>query len=164
MKVQEIMIRTVKSCSPETDLAAAATMMWDGDCGVVPVVSAEGKVSGVITDRDICIAVATKHRRAEEITVGEVLKESLGGSVGWNLFTCYPDDDLSSALRAMRNHRVRRLPVINKEGKLLGIVSINDVILAAQDAKSRKGAGPSYDEIIETFKAICEHRPRAAAA
>ncbi|RMF85681.1 MAG: CBS domain-containing protein, partial [Nitrospinota bacterium] len=73
MHVKEVMTSAVRSCRPETDLAAAAMLMWDGDCGVLPVIDQANKVLGVITDRDICMAVATKHRPASATTVGEVL-------------------------------------------------------------------------------------------
>jgi len=68
MKVKDFMNSPVQCCGPDTNLAAAAGMMWDSDCGILPVVDREGKVIGLITDRDICMAVATKHRLASDIT------------------------------------------------------------------------------------------------
>jgi CBS domain-containing protein len=165
MKVQEIMTRSVKSCSPETNLAVAAMMMWDGDCGVIPVVTTEQegqKVAGMITDRDICIAVATKHRRADEITAGEVLQESGGG-----LYSCKPENDVHEALKIMREHKIRRLPVVNKEGRLVGLISLNDIVLSEREligAKGRGAVGLTAEEIVDTFKSICGHRLPAVAA
>src|SRR5439155_7015286 len=105
MKVQDVMTKGVESCRRSTDLAAAAMIMWRMDCGVVPVVGDDGREAvGMITDRDICVAVATRHRRPEEITVGEV--------VSGTLYKVRPGDDIRAALEAMRAERVRRLPVV----------------------------------------------------
>ncbi len=70
MKVKDVMTSPVLFCAPETNLAAAAMIMWESDCGALPVVSHETKVVGMITDRDICMAAATKHRLASDIAVG----------------------------------------------------------------------------------------------
>ncbi len=162
MKVQEMMTQGVKSCNPEANLASAAMIMWGNDCGFVPIVSPDQKVLGVITDRDICMAVATKHRRAEEITVGEV---SL--SQHQPVFTCHPDDDLRGALETMSRQRVRRLPVINKEGVLVGVLSMNDIVLNAHELfipKGKKAVTSNYQDIISTYQSICEHRLSRMAA
>ncbi len=71
MKVKGIMTEPVQYCAPESNLAAVAKEMWDSDCGVLPIVNHAGEVEGVITDRDICMAVATKGRVASDITVWE---------------------------------------------------------------------------------------------
>ena len=110
MKVQELMTADVKSCSPDTSLAAAAGRMWEGDCGALPVIDGAGKFIGMITDRDICMAVATKHRLAAEILVSEVSS----GAV----YVCQSNDEVQFALKTMRKEQVRRLPVVNAEGIL----------------------------------------------
>ncbi|MEW6212860.1 MAG: CBS domain-containing protein [Acidobacteriota bacterium] len=86
MKVQEVMTKDVKACFPDTNLAAAAALMWENDCGVLPVVVDNRQAVGVITDRDIAIAVGTKGRPAQEIRVDEVMTAQL--------FACAPDDDI----------------------------------------------------------------------
>ena len=148
MKVQDVMTRTVRPCAPDANLATAAMILWDYDCGVVPVVADAGKVVGVITDRDICMAVATKLRSPVDITVGEV--------VSGELFTCAPEDDLKAALQTMRAERVRRLPVVDQSGALRGILSINDLVLRAEEGG--KASGLSYGEVLGTLKAISAHR------
>jgi CBS domain-containing protein len=147
MKVQEVMTKTVRPCAPDDDLATAAMILWDHDCGVAPVVDAAGKVVGVITDRDICMAVATKLRSPVDITVGEV---SSGRA-----HTCRPEDDLAAALGTMRAVRVRRLPVVDDEGTLQGILSINDLVLRAGEG----GKTPGFPdrEVMDTLRAICAH-------
>lgn len=154
MKVQDIMTRQVASCSPDTNLAAAAMLMWNNDCGVIPVVSADQKTIGVITDRDICMAVATKHRKAEEITIGEVTTGQL--------HACSPEDNIKTALDLMKTSRIRRLPVVDAEGKLQGILSMNDVVLVATETKGKNA--PSCEDVTKTFKAICGHQSGVMAA
>jgi CBS domain-containing protein len=148
MKVREIMTTNVKTCRPETNLAEAVKLMWEQDCGVLPVVKSDGKVSGMITDRDICVAIATRGWTADRIAVRDVT----AGKVS----TCAPDDDAIAALQTMKSQRVRRLPVVDAAGRLKGILSLNDMVTHA-------GAAPST-EIVSAMAGICEHRrPRAVA-
>lgn len=150
MKVRDIMIHPVQSCGPETNLAAAAMMMWDGDCGVLPVVNFEGKVVGMITDRDICMAAATKNRPASEITVFE--------TITGQVHACRPDDDIHDAMETMAKHQVRRLPVLDDDRNLVGILSLNDIVLHAGEAKGRQAPAISADDVLRTLKAIDTHR------
>jgi CBS domain-containing protein len=143
------MTRTVCTCRPETSLAQVAALMWDHDCGAMPVVDDMNRVMGMITDRDIAIAAATKGRRATDINVGEVMSG--------NVYACARDEDVKSALKTMRRERVRRLPVIGHDGKLTGILSLNDIVLRAEDSKGRQAPEIPYDEVMSTFKAVCEH-------
>jgi len=145
MKVQEVMTQDVKACFPDTNLAVAAVLMWENDCGVLPVVVNGGNAVGVITDRDIAIAVGTRGRSPQELRVDEVIQ----GPV----IACRLDDDVHTALKTMRKDKLRRLPVLNNEGVLKGILSINDVILHAQKGNKEL----DYDDVVSTFKAICEH-------
>ncbi len=148
MKVREIMTRDVKTCRPETNLAEVVKLMWERDCGVLPVVNSEGKVFGMITDRDICVAIATRGRTADRIEVRDV--------TAGKACTCAPDDDAAVALQKMKSQRVRRLPVVDAEGGLKGILSLNDVV-------THTGAASST-EIVSTMASICEHRrPRNMA-
>jgi CBS domain-containing protein len=150
MKVREIMSSAVGSCGLETNLAAAARVMWEKDCGAVPVLDDEGHVIGIITDRDICMALTTRNNLASEITVGDV--------VAGTIKTCAPDDEVSAALKTMQSDQLRRLPVVDSEGKLAGILSLNDVILNSKKGKSKKGAHVSHGEVMDTLKALSQHR------
>jgi CBS domain-containing protein len=153
MKVQDVMTYDVRSCRPENNLAEAAMQMWRGDFGSLPVVAAAGKVVGMITDRDICMAAATKHRDPAHIRV----KEMISGKV----YGCSPDTDIREALKIMQQKQVRRLPIIDAyDGKLAGILSMNDVALKA--TMERK-AGLSAEDVENTLKAICTHRTLSAA-
>ena len=142
MKVKELMTTDVKRCSPETNLAAAARIMWEGDCGAVPVTDERDRVVGVITDRDICIAAATRPRTEGEIPVKEVISRAL--------YTCAPGDDVRAALETMKTRKIRRLPVVDPGGRLIGIVSIHDI---AVQSRSRN-ADVSADAVLDAFVAI----------
>ena len=142
MKVKELMTTDVKRCSLETNLAAAAKIMWEGDCGAVVVTDERNHVIGVITDRDICIAAATRPRTEGEILVKDVISKAL--------YTCTPGDDVRAALETMKMKKVRRLPVVEQGGRLAGIVSIHDI---AVQSRSRS-ADVSSDSVLDAFIAI----------
>lgn len=143
MKVKDLMTSAVKSCSPTTDLAAAAKIMWEGDCGAVPVTDDRGKVVGIITDRDICIAAATRSRMEGEIPVQDVISK--------NLYTCAPGDDVRAALDTMRSRKVRRLPVVGHDGQLAGILSLHDIALQARSSRNQE---LMPEAVLDTFVAI----------
>jgi CBS domain-containing protein len=144
MLVRDIMTTAVQTCQPSADLAAAAKLMWDYDCGFLPVVDAAGLVVGVITDRDICIACATRRLPPERIAVDQVMSRAVRA--------CMPGDTLQAALATMTQFKVRRLPVITDRGALVGVVAMNDMVLAAE----RKGV-PAKD-VVAALAGICEHR------
>lgn len=147
MKVQDIMNREVHSCRPDTSLAMAAMQMWEGDLGILPVFDGD-HVVGMLTDRDICMAVATVHRDPGTIQV----REAVTGQV----FACRPDADIHEALRIMKQHQVRRLPVIRADdGKLAGILSLDDVALHAE---LDENAELTAQDVAATLQAICAHR------
>ena len=153
MTVRELQTSNVKTVSPDTDLAVVAKLMWEGDCGAVPVVTDDRKVIGMITDRDICIASATRAKPPAEIRAGEVITNH-------GVHAVKPDDDVRVAMRTMRKHKVRRLPVVDREQRLAGIVSIND--LAINASSSLPDSVPAQ-EFLETFQAICAHEKHAVA-
>ena len=148
MKVRNMMTSDVKTCRLETNLAEVVREMWEGDCGALPVVTDDGRVAGMITDRDICIAIATKSRSADRITVREVTQG--------HTYTCLPEDDALAALQTMKTHKIRRLPVVDGEGHVRGILSLNDVVTHAGSA--------STNEVLSTLASICEHRRSAIRA
>jgi CBS domain-containing protein len=146
MKVQDIMVKDVKTCHPETNLAEAARIMWANDIGSLPVVEGDGQAVGMITDRDIAIAVGTRNRAPAELTAFEVKPNPR------ELYACAPSDDLQDALKTMQAQGVRRLPVVNS-GNLRGFLTLDDIALSAG-----KPGGASASDIADTLKAICEHR------
>jgi CBS domain-containing protein len=150
MKVQDVMTETVKTCRPNTNLAEVTAIMWENDCGVLPVVADGGKVVGILTDRDIAIALGTRNLPASEITAGDVMSG--------DVYTCEPYDDIHTALKIMRKDKVRRLPVVNLEGAIIGVLSMNDVVLQAEKPNGKRTVALTYEDVVSTFKAVCEHR------
>jgi len=145
VRIRDIMTEPVIACSPDTNLAAAAAIMWNEDCGVLPVVE-DGKLTGILTDRDICIALGTRGVPAPSIAVRDVAMKDVE--------TCAPESDVHSAMHTMRRAKVRRLPVVDDQGQLKGLIGLNDIILAAD----RKGGPVDYEEVMNTVKAVSEHR------
>ncbi len=142
MRVRDLMTTDVRSCRGETNLAEAVKEMWEGDCGVLPVVNDEGRVTGVVTDRDICIALATRGQLADRIAVRDVAQG--------HAHTCQAEDDVAAALQTMKLHKVRRLPVVDADGHLRGMLSLNDVVTHAGAASAKA--------MLSTLAGICEHR------
>lgn len=149
LSVADVMTTDVESCRPADDLATAACRLWDGDCGILPVLDGN-RVVAVITDRDIAIALAFAGCRPGERTVASVARQEP--------VTCAPDEPLAAALTRMADHQLRRLPVV-EAGRLVGMLSINDLILASH----RPGAA-SPRAVIDALRAIAAHRRRPAVA
>jgi signal-transduction protein with cAMP-binding, CBS, and nucleotidyltransferase domain len=151
MRVREIMTTKIWSCSANATVASAAETMLDRSCGFVPVVGSHGEVLGVVTDRDLCMALVKRDRRASEVPIAEVCSG--------RIVTCAPDDEVHDILQMMENAKIRRLPVV-EDGKLRGIISMTDVLRHAQPAKSETDC-LTCAEAVGTLKMINSlHRPR----
>lgn len=153
MKIADIMTTDVRSCHPETNLADVAESMWEYDCGALPVVDGEGRVVGMITDRDVCLAVGTNDRRPSEMKVAEV--------IGKEVWACEEGDNVRGALDVMEQKKVRRLPVVDEENRLVGIISMNDIVLNAIEKIERTKGNPwqlSYEDAMAALKLISAHR------
>lgn len=150
MKVEDVMVRKVAVCRPENNLAEVAAMMWDERCGSLPVVDSLGNVASMITDRDICIALGTRNVRASELQVQDV---SLP-----RVFNCRAKEDVLLALQTMTSQNVRRLPVVDDDGKLIGILSIDDLLL--QSDKRQNESGISDKDVVNAVKVILKSRSR----
>ena len=150
MKVKEIMTGSPSVCDLNESLAEAARTMWDADCGVLPVLKDGKEVVGLITDRDICMAMTMRDCNPTAVSVEEVITG--------NVYSVAPDDEVHKAIELMQQHRVRRVPVINSEGELRGILSMNDVVLNAQRKGNGKAPEIRYGDVVDTYKAICAHR------
>jgi CBS domain-containing protein len=155
MKVKELMTPDAKAIWLTESLADAARLMWENDCGVLPIIKDGRKVIGLITDRDVCMASAMRDRNPSAISVEEVMT----GQV----YAVNPEENIDQALQLMQQHQIRRLPVIDPEGELQGILSMNDIVL---HAKPNAAAGDSidYGDVVKTYQAICQHPLLTAAA
>lgn len=156
MKVKEIMTPNAKAIWLTESLADAARLMWENDCGVLPIIKDGRKVIGVITDRDICMAIAMRDTNPSGVSVEEVMTG--------RVYAANSEDDVGQGLQAMQEHKVRRLPVINSEGELEGILSMNDIVLNAKRSDVAVSDSINYDDVMETLQAICEHTVPAAAS
>ena len=147
MIVNDIMSSNVKSCSTDTSLAQVAIMMWENDCGSVPVVN-DNRPVGIVTDRDIAMCCALNNRAPSELSVLIVMADR-------TLYTCTTTDTVEDALAVMKDKKVRRLPVVDEEGCLAGMLSIDDIISYADKGKLKKA--PSYDVTMSALKAVAIH-------
>jgi CBS domain-containing protein len=152
VKVEELMIRNVRTCRPGDTLGTVAQLMWDGDCGCIPVVGDDGskRVVGMITDRDICMAAHFRGCRPREIAVGDVMSKSVR-SVG-------PSEELADAEAIMADAQVRRLPVVDANQQLLGLVSLADLAREADRERRSKEPPLTEQEVGDTLTAICTPR------
>ena len=156
MRVSDIMSRQVATALPGPTVAAAVEALWHRDCGALPVVDPTGKLVGIVTDRDMCIALGTRRRLASELTVGEVMSRSVR--------TCRASESVPSALATMRTAKVRRLPVVDVSGKVEGMLSLVDCIRCTSPSD---GGELSIEEadVLGTLKSVCEQRlPLASPA
>lgn len=137
MLVNQIMSPGAISCHIDDSVHHAAQLMWEFDCGALPVVTQEQRVVAMLTDRDICMAAYTQGKPLSEIGVRSAMSQAL--------YTCSPDDSLEKAEQLMRDHQVRRLPVVDRDGKAVGILSLND--LAGASIRQHPSYASSTNEI-----------------
>ena len=141
MKVEQLMTPSPATCGLTDNLAQVVERMWDANCGIIPVVDDAGHVLAVITDRDICVAAATRGLAPGNMRADDMQRKPV--------VTCRPEDDLKQALALMQQHRVRRLPVTTDAGILHGIISLDDIALAAGKRETVTAA-----DVVATMKAI----------
>ncbi len=148
MKVQDLMTTEVGTCRAFDSADRGAQIMWERDCGAVPVLDQEGLVVAMLTDRDLCMASMTQGRALSEIRVSSAMSR--------NLWSCRPEDDLFQAEAVMRARKVRRLPVVDGQGKLLGILSLTDLARASMEPKRSRAQGKPVEpsEVGATLGAI----------
>ena len=152
MEVGEVMTTQVQSCAPEDSIEFAARIMWDHDCGCLPVCTGgDGRAHtvGLVTDRDICMCAMFEHAPLSELRVGQAMTRHVLG--------CQPDDSLEQAERVMQDGRVRRLPVLSAAGDLLGMISLADLAREAKREGSNRilGRDSAASNVGHTLAAIC---------
>jgi CBS domain-containing protein len=144
MKVSQLMSRGAVCCPSTSNLSEPARLMWDKDVGFVPIVDpVSGALEGVVTDRDICMAALTKGRPLHEIPVGDVMQK--------NVHFCSESDHVARVESIMRDHKLRRVPVVDASQRVVGVVALNDL---ARHADTTAGKG-MRDAFIKTIGAIC---------
>ena len=126
-RIRELMTENPKTVSSDATVVEAARVMRDGDVGLVPVVDGD-RLVGTVTDRDIAIRVVAEERDPNTTTVRE--------TASTDPVTIGPEQDLDEALRLMAQHQVRRLPVVEEDGRLVGIVAQADVARHGEDRET----------------------------
>ena len=125
--IRDLMTESPRTVTPDSPIQEAARIMRDEDTGVVPITDDDGTLAGVVTDRDIAVRAVAEGRDAST-PVREVASQ--------DIVTIDPQQDLDEALRLMAQHQVRRLPVVEEDGRLVGIVSQADVARHGDDART----------------------------
>src|SRR5258708_2351830 len=138
--VGQVMTRGARTCGPDDSLSRAAQVMWEGDCGCVPVVDADGKAIAMITDRDVCVAAFTRDLAPSKMLVSSAASR--------RLVTIREEDTLETAGSLMSRHQIRRLPVVDSKGRLVGVLSMND--LARHAHSSRRPWDRHADPVART--------------
>jgi CBS domain-containing protein len=152
--VSEIMTSKVASCVETDTLADAARLMGEVDCGAIPVVAqaASRRLIGIVTDRDICMAAYRMGKPLAEIRVHDAMTAPVR--------TCSADASPSEAEYVMRDAGVRRLPVVDERGTLVGLLSLADLAREAEHERRLRQPVVNQIEIGATLAAICAPRPR----
>lgn len=152
MNASDVMTNTVFCCSANDSVERAAQVMWEHDCGALPVIDADSRVVGMITDRDICMAAYTQGGPLSQIPVARAMAKQVHG--------VRDTDTLEAVETLMRQAQIRRVPVLDGGRKIKGILSMNDLARHAQ-RPGRKSDGLGADNIVQTLAAISEPRPAA---
>jgi CBS domain-containing protein len=154
MNVHELMTPAPAVCTTSDHLTRAAQILWERDCGAVPVLDGAGQLAGIVTDRDICMAAYTQGRPLHEIPVADVMSKVV--------FTIGPDATAADALETLRLRAVRRLPVTDAAGRLVGIVSLADFARVARERIDKRQA--TREQLVQTLWGVSAPRPAETAA
>jgi len=125
IKIQDVMTMNPDWCLPESTTMEAGRMMKETDVGILPVVDSElgRKLIGVVTDRDLCLSVVAAGKHPDSVRVREAMTSQV--------VTCQPDDDIRKAIHLMQGNQVRRIPVVDRQGMIQGMVSTADIVQQA---------------------------------
>ncbi|HUU33957.1 MAG TPA: CBS domain-containing protein [Vicinamibacterales bacterium] len=151
MTVSELMSSPVVTCLQTTTLLDVTRLMRNRDCGCIPVLDEGGYVVGIVTDRDVCAAIATGEDDPGRCAAGKAMTAAV--------HTCLPGDSAADALEVMRRFHVRRVPVVDAAGRLQGLVSLDDMARASDTP-----GAPSAADVVSAMADICAHGRSAADA
>ena len=136
MKVEDVMTADVSFVGPDASILEIARKMRDGDIGSVPVVEND-RLIGMVTDRDVVVRVVAEG--------GDVRTKTARDAMSPGVLYCFSDDSVEAVLENMGDQQIRRLPVVNREKRLVGVVSLGDLALSGK----RKAAGEALEEISQ---------------
>lgn len=158
MRIDELMTQDVCTCRQDDSLERAAQLMWEHDCGCLPVCISNGatRVVGLITDRDVCMCALFEHKPLSELRVSQAMSKDVEA--------CKPGDSISAAEKLMARTQIRRLPVLDEQDALVGIVSLSDLAREAERETAEAQPQISEMEVGDTLAAICHPTANAQAA
>jgi predicted transcriptional regulator len=144
MLIKEIMSKPAVTCPTDSTLDAIARLMAEFDIGIVPVVGDDGRLAGVVTDRDICMTAYAKDRALSKIPVPTAMSKQV--------IACHMNDAVETIEHLMADNQIRRVPVLDDHGRPVGLVSLNDLARLAAGSH-RIGVDR---ELVETLASICQ--------
>lgn len=156
MRIDERMRKNIKTCRQDDSLASAARLLWEHDCGCVPVIDERGHVEGMLTDRDICMAAYTSGRTLNDLQVGSAMARDIA--------TVQSTETVREAELMMRSRGVRRLPVVDGQNRLLGLVTLNDICRWVTDGGANGHTQDSAAHLLGTLAAVGKPRTPANPA
>jgi CBS domain-containing protein len=143
MQIREIMTRDVDVIPPNASLRDAAAKMKELDVGAIPVCDGQ-KLAGLVTDRDITVRAVAEGRDPSEVRVAEVMSSDIA--------YCFEDETIEQAAKLMESKQIRRLPILDRNKQLAGIISLGDISVRAEGSRHRDVAGEALEEISEPAK------------
>src|SRR5262245_27038129 len=152
MRVKELMSQPVRCCSITDTADQVALLMWEGDCGAVPILDDDRRLAGVVTDRDICMAALFHGTDLRGIAIGDVMSR--------DVCVCHPDDDIAEAEQLMSVRQVHRLPVVGDDGVPIGMFTLTDIVQQVKPPARMQKTGSAVDDCVRTLAAISEPRSR----
>lgn len=150
MNVSDVMHRSVHACFIDDTLDHVARVMWENDCGSVPLTDITGKVVAIVTDRDVCMAAYTQAQPLKNIVASSAASRTVA--------TVHENATIETVEAIMRDRQIRRVPVVDTDGKPVGMVTLNDLVVHAHIG-GRRREGLSAESIAKTLAAICERAP-----
>lgn len=153
LRVQQLMTHNAQVCKPADSLADAANRMWDQDIGALVVVDEEGRALGMLTDRDICMSAMMTGLPLAAARVADAMSKTL--------FSVAAQDSIDTVEIVMREHQVRRVPVIDSEGRVVGVLSQNDLVREAARQRERDISTKELSAIAVTATVASIGRSRA---
>ncbi|KXS52473.1 CBS domain-containing protein [Marinobacter persicus] len=156
MSVAEIMHKNATCCDQDSTLDDLARTMWENDLGIVPIIDERKQLKGVVTDRDIAMAATLQHKPLWEMKASDLIANK-------QCHVCHPEDDIHDVLKMMSQSQVRRVPVLNGQGEVMGMIGMHDIVEhTTNSGKARSENQYAASELIEALRQVS--RPNLPSA
>jgi len=154
MYTRDAMITDVHCCQEQDTLQYAASLMWQHDCGSIPVLDQDNRPIGMLTDRDIAMAAMLNNCSLSELSAKQVMGRQ-------PVVTCRTNSSLERCLALMEEHEIRRIPVVDEEGRMAGIISMGDAVAftsyGQEQGRRRRETGISSDKTLSMLRNVSAH-------